>query len=65
MSESQRQLTEEQKFAFCLAANIPMRTESRVENGKAIVKWTTLNPCAVVEVEPGRFTVFTKPHLFT
>lgn len=57
------ELTEEQQWVLCLAAGVPMRTEFDDETRG--LRWTTIHPCAVVEVEPGMFTVFVNPNIVT
>jgi hypothetical protein len=51
------ELTEEQKFALCVAAGVPL--ETKIVGDKLVM--TTRDLCGIAEPEPGRFVVYTRP----
>lgn len=53
---SKDSLNDEEKFAICAAAGVPVISEFDYETRK--MRFTTLNPCAVEKID-GRWHVFT------
>jgi hypothetical protein len=52
--EDKEELTNEERFAFCFCANVPIGMKPA--NEKNVITWHTLHKCAVVKLD-GKWTV--------